>query len=114
MNAISKVDGNGAHGQVNNIPARCKDEDLIRKNIHLHRVDKITGIIHIIMPFQQLTQPAQLSIKALIRACGRLAAATFLITPMGSDTIFTDAMHLKGADLDFQGLTTGTQNRSMQ
>ena len=33
---------------------------------------------------------------------------------MRSDTIFADAVHLKGTDLNFQRLTAGTQNRGVQ
>ena len=66
------------------------------------------------MPFEQLTQPRQLGIKALVAACSRLAATTLLIAPMRRNTIFTDAMHLEGADLNLQRLTTARQHRRMQ
>ena len=66
------------------------------------------------MPFQQLTQPAQLGIKALVTAGCRLAAAAFLIAPVRGDTVFADAVHLKGTDLDFQRLTAIGQYGRMQ
>ena len=114
MDAVSEVNRHTAYRQVDNISARRKDKDLIGKDIHLDRVHKVTRIIHILVPFQKLTQPAQLGIKALVTARRRLTAAAFLIAPVRSDTVFTDAVHLKGADLDFQRLTAIGKHSRMQ
>ena len=114
MDAVSEVNRHTAYRQVDNITARRKDKDFIGKDIHLDRVDKVARIIHILMPFQQLTQPAEFGIKAPVTAGSRLAAAAFLIAPVRSDTVFADAVHLKGADLDFQRLTAIGQHCCMQ
>ncbi len=114
MNTIGEVNRTAADRNVDNVAARRKNKDLIRENIHLHRVDEIAGIIHIVMPFQKLTYPAQLGIKALIRAGGGLATATLLIAPMRRDTVLADAMHFEGTDLNFQGLSAAAQNGGVQ
>ena len=43
----------GSPGTAASTPA----SSAIGKNIHLYRIHEITGIAHILMPFQQLTQP---------------------------------------------------------
>ena len=117
MDAVSKIDGHSAHRQVDNITTRRKHKHLVGENIHLHRIDEIAGIAHILMPFQQLTQPRQLGVKGFIATgCGRgrLAAAAFLIAPVGGDTVFRNTVHLKSPDLDLQRLTVAIQHSSMQ
>ena len=57
MDTVRKIDRHSAYRQINNVAARRKYKHLIGKNIHLYRIHEITGIAHILMPFQQLTQP---------------------------------------------------------
>ena len=114
MDPVRKVDGHGTHRQVDDIATGREHKDLVRKDVHLYRIHEVPGIVHVIMPFQQLTQPGQLFRIGLVRTGSHIGTAAFLVTPMCCDTVFTDPVHLESTDLDFQRLPVGKGYRGMQ
>ena len=95
MDAVGKVDGRGAGGQIDDVALRREHEHLVGEHIHLQGVDKLFGVGALLI-FQQ---PAHPFIVVLVA----LALAVLLIFPVGGDTVFGDLVHLPGADLHLEG-----------
>ena len=95
VDAVSKVDGRGAGGEIDDIALGGEHEHLISEHIHLQGMDKLLGVGALLI-FQQ---PAHPFIVVLVA----LALAVLLIFPVGGDTVFGDLVHLPGADLHLEG-----------
>ena len=57
MDPVREVNGHRAYRQIDDIAPGGKHKDFIRKDVHLYCIDKVFGIAHVIVPFQQLAQP---------------------------------------------------------
>ena len=66
------------------------------------------GSLRLLLPLDQLAQP----LDALV-VLARPAPALFVL-PMRGNALFGDAMHLLGADLDFEGNAAGSHYGSVQ
>ncbi|MPM50298.1 hypothetical protein SDC9_97037 [bioreactor metagenome] len=108
MDVISKVNGGGAGGKVNDIAARGKDVYAVLEDICLHAVYKFVGILHFLTPIHKLLQPVDALFKLLI------TRAFFFITPVGSNTIFSILVHLRCADLHLKRFAVIINNGGMQ
>ena len=114
MNTVCEVDRHGTHRQINHIAPGSKHKDFVCKDIHFYGIDKVFGIAHVIVPFQQLTQPGQFLRIGFVRTGSRIGTAAFLIPPVSGDTEFADAVHLECTNLDLQRLAVGKGHGSMQ
>ena len=114
MNSVRKVNRTAANGQINNVTTGSEDKHFISEDIHLNCVNEVTGIVHILVPFKELAYPRQFCVKTFVTTASRFAAATFFITPVSSDTVFTNTVHFKGTDLNFQRLTACRKHCCMQ
>ena len=110
VDAIGKVNGNGALGQVDNISLRGEDKDFVREDIHLHSLEVFLGVRVLLLEVHHLTEPGHLLIHF---AASPDALASFLVLPVGSHTKLRYLVHGKGANLDFQRIPAG-HNRGMQ
>ena len=90
--------GVASRGSTITLPRGVKRVDLFRVQVHLQGGHELAGILHVALPLHQVAQPGD----ALI--VGRRALAAFLVLPVRRDAFFGDAVHLLGADLDFEGL----------
>ena len=99
MNAIGEIDGNRSFRQVDDIAVRREDEDLIREDIDLERLEIFARIAELLLQVDHLPQPAHLLIDGAAR---RRAAPLFLVLPVRRDAVLRDLMHLERADLDLE------------
>ncbi len=81
--------------------------NLLGIEIHFERGHELAGIAHVLLPFDELPQPRH----ALIVLHAALA---FLVFPVRRDAFLGDAVHLFGADLNFEVLAFGADHRSVQ
>ena len=114
MYCIGKINRRRPRRQVFDIPLRGKAIDPVRKKIEiaLDNAQKLFVVIHIMLPFQNMTQPCQFLFFTLRVLC--LTAAGLLVFPVGSNTVFRRTVHLIGTDLYFKRLSVGTDQRRVQ
>ena len=96
MNGIGKINYGRALRQADNVTARSKNEDLLRSNIRLDRLDDILHILGFLLRFQQLSDPGKTLIQRI------LALHADLILPVGSHAVFRRVVHIPGTDLHLE------------
>ena len=96
VNTISEVNRSCALWQVFYLTLRCKHKYLVIKNICLNRFQKFFCPGKLSMPINQLTQPPKFFLKLPI------SLVALLITPVRSNAIFREMMHLVCTYLDFK------------
>ena len=113
MDRIGKVDWCGAAWKRLYISVRGKAVYTVGEHIQiaLYHAQEFLIVGHVLLPFQYLTEPAELFYLA---ACSCLSASAFLIFPVGSDTEFCDPVHFKGSDLDLEGLSVRSDQCCMK
>ena len=108
VDGVGEIDGRGAARQRDHAALGREAVDLLRIQIHFEGGHEFAGIAHIALPFDQLAEPGD----ALIVIGG--AAAAFFVLPVRRDALLGDAMHLLGADLDFEMAALGTHDGGVQ
>src|SRR5665213_447007 len=108
VDGVGEIDGRRAARQCNHAAFGREAVNLFRVEIHLQGGHELTGIAHIALPFDQMAEPGD----ALI-VIGRTPAA-FFVLPVRGDALFGDAMHLVGADLDFEVAALGAHDGGVQ
>ena len=96
VNGVGEIDGRGVARQHDHFAARREGVDLFRVQVHLERGHELAGILHVALPFHQVAQPGD---ALIVR---RRALAALLVFPVRGDALLGDAVHLLGADLDFE------------
>ena len=108
VDGVGEIDGGGVARQHDHFAARREGVDLFRVQVHLEGGHELAGVLHVALPFHQVPQPGD----ALV--VGRRALPAFLVLPVRGDAFFGDAVHLLGADLDFEGLPVRADHRGVQ
>ncbi len=96
VDRISEVHRRRAGWQLNNAAFRCKDVDLIGKEIGLHAFNKFKRTARTLLQLQQALQPALSA-----NLCGGATFARLFISPVRSDPHFRHLIHILGANLYF-------------
>src|SRR5580693_5332441 len=99
----------GASREDTDVPLRREHVDLVLEEVHLHPLEKLRGVLELLLPFHQLPQPRE-ALRVLLGD----AAAALLVLPVSRDAPLGDAVHLVGADLDFDPLTPGPDDGSVK
>ena len=67
------------------------------------------------MPIEKLTHPRHIvDLGRRVRVRNTVAALGFFVAPVRGDAVFGGAVHLAGADLNFQRLALGPDDRGVQ
>ena len=113
VHAVCKIDRCGTIGKSLNITLGSETVNTVCKKIQVvfQKAHELPVIGHIALPLQDLTQPVQLLFLALARF---LAIGSFLIFPVGCNTIFCGFMHFECTDLDLERLSVGANQCCMQ
>ena len=113
MNAVSKVNRGRSCRKVLDLTGRRKAVYAVREQIQivLQQVHEFLVIRHVPLPLQDLAQPYQLLFFLYLRL---LAVGSLLVFPVGGNTVFRHAVHLKGTDLDLERLSVAADQRRMQ
>ena len=82
-------------------PGRREDVDHLLEDVGLERLDELLGVGDLVTPLHELPQPGDLRFDAGV------GAAAFLVAPVGGDAVLGDVVHLPGADLDLDRVTSG-------
>ena len=88
VNAIGKVEGRGARGQVLDIALGCEHENLILENVGLDRLDEFSSAGHVVMPFHELPYPTQSLLELLV------LAPALLVSPVRRQAELRSLVHL--------------------
>ncbi|MNQ51636.1 hypothetical protein D3C85_656240 [compost metagenome] len=107
VQVVGKIDGRGAHRQLQHARLRRHDEDAVVQGggfqlFHPLALDFFLahdGVGHFRFPGQQLAQPGDLFVVFL---AGKVRAALFLVAPVRGHAVFGKAVHFIRADLHFQ------------
>ncbi len=108
MNRVSEIYRSGITREANHLALGRERINLFRIKVDLQRAQKIRGIFHILLPFDEMAQPRDSLIFAVVR--DKLSVFIF---PMCCDTFFGDAMHFCGSNLYFEWLAA-RDHRSVQ
>ena len=108
VDGVREIDGRRAARQGDHAALGREAVDFLRIQIHFKGGHELAGIAHIALPFDQLAEPGD----ALI-VIGR-AAAAFFVLPVRRDALLGDAVHLIGADLDFEMAAFGAHDGRVQ
>ena len=95
-------------GQYDDLALGGEGVDLLGVQVDLERRHELVGVGHLALPFHELAHPGQ----ALL-VLGR-DGVTGLVLPVRGDALFSDAMHLLGADLDFKLVAARRDERGVQ
>ena len=107
MHVEGEIDRRAALGQPLHVALRREDEDLVLVQVDLQELEELLGAVGVLLQLEQLAEPAQVLVQLV-----RLAVA--LVEPVGRDTELGRAVHVLGADLDFEELSAGTEDRGVQ
>src|ERR1039457_3585697 len=108
VNGVGEIDGGGVARQHDHLAARREGVDLLRVKVHLEGGHELGGVLHVVLPLDQMAQPGD----ALIVGRGPLLA--FLVFPVRRDALLGDAVHFLGADLHFEVLAVRPHHGGMQ
>ena len=106
MDGVGKVDGGGSGRQVLHVAVGGEHEHLVGKHIHLQGVDELLGVGALLV-FQQAPDP-------LVFALGAGSLAVLLVLPVGGHAVFSDLVHLLGADLHLKGDAVGAHDGGVE
>jgi len=95
MDGIGEVYRRGPDGQTDDIAIGGEDEDLGVVQVLAQSLHELPRVVGVGGPFQHRAQPPELLVK---RAVG-IELFTF-VTPVGSDAVLADPVHLAGANLN--------------
>ena len=114
VDRVGKIDRRGAGGEVLDLAAGGEAVDIVRKQIQvaLEQVHEFPVVRHVLLPFEDLTEPGQLLFLAGL--FDLLAAPGLLVFPVGGNTVFRRAVHFIGPDLDLEGLAGGADQGGVQ
>ena len=107
MDAVGKVERCGALDEVLNVALGRIYEDIVREEVEFYGLHKLSGVLHLLLPFHEFLQPCELLAHVL-----RIAA--FFIHPVRCNTVFSYAVHFVCADLHFKRHTHLGKQRCMQ
>ena len=107
MHGIGEIHRRGAARKRLDLAARGKDVDFLWKHVHLDRFHELDGVLEVLLPLHQPSQPGKILVALFARSL-------LLVMPMRRDAFFRRAVHLLGADLQLDALALGTQHGGMQ
>src|SRR6266511_2161414 len=105
VDRVREVHRGRAARQALHRPLRREDEDLVREEVHLHRLEELARVGELLLELDELAQPAE-RLRILLRE--RLAALPvaplLLVGPVRGDALLGDPVHLAGPDLHLDAL----------
>ena len=112
MNTVRKVNGCGPSGQIFHIASGCKTKNRIGKQVQVafQQTHKLFVVRHILLPLQNLTQPAEFFFFSADAA----AIGCLFVFPVSGNTVFRRTVHFLCPDLDFKRLAVGPDQRGVQ
>ena len=105
VNRVGEINTRGAIRQSDQVSLWSKDEHLFWIELSLYRLNELVRILEILLSFNELFDPLE------IKCWSPLA---LLVSPMSRDTLFGDAVHLWGSNLNLDALTLRPNDRRMQ
>ncbi len=99
VDAVGKVDGRRPGGEVDDVPLRGEDEDLVGKHVDLQIVHEVLRV-RLLLALEQAAHPGEL---VLIPLAQRRAPVAHLVLPVRGDAVFGGVVHVPGADLHLEG-----------
>ncbi len=99
VDAVGKVNGRRAHGEVDDVALGGEDEDLVGKHVDLQVVEEVLRV-GLLLALQQAANPGEFLLVALAHDA---AAAAHLVFPVRRDAVFGSVVHVPGADLHLEG-----------
>ena len=108
MNRIRKIDGAGVLRQHHNLALGSERVDLFGVQIDPQRRHELVGIGHLTLPLHQLADPGQ----TLLVLGGNVVGS--LVLPVRGDAFFRDLVHVLGAYLHFELMSTRSDKCFMQ
>ena len=108
VNPVSKIDRGGSGRELDDVSCRGEDVNLLLEDVRLHRFDEFFGVRDLVSPLHQLPQPRHLGVGA------RVGLAALLVSPMGSDAVLRDAVHLTATDLNLDDVALWPDHRRME
>ena len=114
MYTVSKIDWCRTIRQILDISLWGKTINTVCKQIQviLQKTHELSIVRHILLPFQNLTEPVELFFLTLVNR--HLAIRRFLVFPVGCDTVLCCLMHLKCTNLNLKRLSIRSNQCSMQ
>ena len=107
VHRIGEVDRRGSRRQRHHIALGGEHIDLSRSEVIAQRIQELTGISGLALPFQELTQPRKV-------VCGGFARIRLLVLPMGGNAEFGCLVHLGSSYLHLHDLAVRTDHRRVQ
>jgi hypothetical protein len=108
VDGVGEVDGRGPAGQGLDLALGREAVDLLGIEVQLERVQELVGVLHLLLPLQQLAQPGE-GLVVLVEP-----ALPLLVLPVGGDALLRDAVHLARADLHLEGVPLVPDHRGVQ
>ena len=109
VNGVGEVDGGAVGGNHNDFPFGREGVDLVGIEVHLQAGEEFVGVRHLLLPLDELANP----VEALFVAGGD-DAVFGLVFPVRGDALFSDAVHLFGADLHFELMAAFADDRGVE
>src|SRR6185436_11270330 len=108
VHGVREVDRRRAARERLHLPLGRERVDLLGVELDLQVLDELLRIAHFLLVLDQLPHPLEVPLVALI------ADAAFLVLPVRRDALFGPAVHLDGADLDFERRAAVADDRGVQ
>ena len=108
VNRVGEVDRSGAARQRLHLAPGREAVDLLRVEVDLQVLDELLRIADLLLPLDQLPQPAEVLLVRLG------ADPAFLVLPVRRDAFLGDPVHVDGPDLDLERQAAVADDRRVQ
>src|SRR5262249_3388741 len=95
-----EIDRSRAARQLDDFSFRREAVDLLRIEVELERIEKLSRVFYFLLPLDEPLQPDERFVLI-----GMSAATALFVLPVGGDAFLSDRVHLRGSNLHFERLT---------
>src|SRR5206468_3526200 len=108
VDPVREVDRRRTGGEPLDLALRREHENLVLENVDLERLDELLRVSHVVLPFEELTDPRELGLVVAV------ALAAFLVAPVRRDAVLREVVHVSRAHLDLDRLAASPDDRRVQ
>ena len=118
VDGVGEVHRGGSRRQGQDITPGGEDVDLVPGHLVAQGVEELGGVLGLLLPVHELTQPAHVALVGVSGSASQGAGArgvgVLLVAPVRRHAVLGHAVHLVGADLDLHRLATRPHDSGVQ
>ena len=118
VDGVGEVHRGGSRRQCEDITPGGEDVDLVPGHLVAQGVEELGGVLGLLLPVDELTQPAHVALVGVSgpapQGAGARGVGVLLVAPVRGHAVLGHAVHLVGADLNLHRLATRPDDSRVQ